>query len=116
MRRIRLYSLRTINDKSTLSFDLTGLITSETHYNIQIKLPSGDVYLNHSEYLNKMKVYDDSELFFVVCTKQISTKYAKKVLIKYALEKVDKTLDTLTTRLNKLTGFKERLQGELIAA
>lgn len=116
MRRLRLYSLRTINDKSTLNFDLTKLIVSETHYTTQIKLASGEVFLNHSEYLNKMKVYDDGDVFFIVCTKQISLKYAKKVLIQYALEKVAETLDTLTNRVNKLVGFKERLEGELIAA
>jgi hypothetical protein len=116
MKRLRLYSLKTFNDKSILNFDLTGLIDSETFYNAKINLPSGTVFLSFREYLNKMKVYDDGECFFIMCTKKVSLQSAKECLMKYAIDKVDKTLDTLTTRVNKLNDFKQRLQSEMIAA
>lgn len=123
MRRIRLYSLRTINDRSILNFDLTGLIVTENQYSIEVKTPKGIVTLDHYDYLNKMKVYDDGELFFIVCTKRINQKYAFKFLMNYAMEKVDKTIEAVTNdiqklskKVEKLSNFKTRLQTELVAA
>lgn len=116
MRRLRLYSLKSINDRSELNFDLTGLIVAENYYTVQIKLPSGEVFLNIKEYMNTMKVYDDGEVFFILCNKMVDLEYAKGILMKYALERVDKTIESLFTRVEKLNNFKERLKREMIAA
>lgn len=116
MRRLRLYSLKTRNEKSELNFDLTGLIVTENYYTLQIKLPSGEVFLNIKEYMNTMKIYDDGEVFFIVCNKMVDLDYAKDILMKYALERVDKTIESLSMRVEKLNNFKERLKREMIAA
>lgn len=116
MRRLRLYSLKSINDRSELSFDLTGLIVTENYYSCQIQLPSGLIFLNFKDYLNKMKVYDDGNVFFILCTKVVDLDYAKDFLMKYALQRVDKSIENFSTRLNTLQTFKERLLNEMAAA
>lgn len=107
--RSRIYSLRTVNDRTVLSLDLTGLIVSETHQTLQIKLETGTIYLNKWDYLNKMRVYDDGKVFFIIATKAVCQKYIKKFLLEYSIIKID-------SRLDNLLNFKERLEKELVAA
>lgn len=107
--RSRLYTLRSVSDKSVLSLDLTGKIISETHYSLTIELDSGTIELPKWDYLNKMKVYDDGKIFFIVAGKQVCQKYIKEFLLKYSLDKVE-------NRLDNLVKFKERLKKELVAA
>lgn len=115
--RTVLYSLRTIRDKSELVIDLTGKLISETHYNIHLKLASGEVYLNKWDWLNQMKVYDDGDVFFIICTaKKVSRKSAFDCLMRYSIEKVDQTLEKLNSRVENLNKFKARLQREFVAA
>ena len=114
--KLIVYSLRTINDKTMLSIDLTGRAIFETHYQIKFNLQSGTVYLPVKEYLNKMKVYDDGDVFFIVCTKKVSRESALKCLLNYAMDKVTDTLDNLNARVERLNNFKTRLQSEMVAA
>jgi len=107
--RTLLYSLKTINDKSTLSIDLTGLVISEDYQKIQINLPSGITTLNKWDYLNKPVIYDDGgKVFFMLCNKYPSRDWVTKKLLEYALTKVDDRIDNL----HKL---KIRYQKELAA-
>jgi hypothetical protein len=111
-----IYSLRTINDKSELSIDLTRFVVSENLYTLHLKLPSGEIFIDKKEYLNKMKIFDDGEVFFIVCGyKLVSRDSAKQCLMNHAINKVDQTLESLNTRVAKLEKFKTRLQTEIAA-
>lgn len=121
--RLILLSLRTVNDRPTLSFDLTGLLTDFENHNsniLEIKLPTGTVKLNKFEYLNKWKVYEDvhnTKVFFIVASyKKANQDYAFKFLMEYAIGKIDKTVDTLVSRVDNLRIIKKNLQKQMIAA
>lgn len=104
-----IYSLRSVNDKSQLSIDLTGLIVDENNQTIQLNLPSGITNIRKYEYLNKMRVYDDGKVFFLICTKHVSRESALKKLLQYAIDKVDQ-------RIGFLNELKGKYQNEMVAA
>lgn len=106
--RSLIYTLRTVNDKSILSIDLTGLVISEDYQKIQLNLPSGVTTLNKWDYLNKEVIYDDGKVFFMICNKAPDRKWVTKVLLEYALTKID-------TRIDNLHTLKSRYQKELAA-
>lgn len=120
--RLILLNLRYVNDKPILNFDLTGKLTDFTNHqsrDLEINLPTGTITLNKWEYLNTWKIYEDPKnpkCFFVVCNKQASQDYAFKFLMEYAISKIDKTADDLSSRLNTLHTLKIKLQKELVAA
>lgn len=105
------YSLRTVNDKSTLAFDLVGHVISDTQYTLQIRIQkTGElIYLQKWDYLNKMNVHDNGEIFFIVCTKKVSIDSVFTCLMNHAIDKVEKRVDTLLS-------YKQKLQRELVAA
>jgi hypothetical protein len=120
--RIILLSLRYVNDKPILNFDLTGKLTDFTIHNsdkLEIHLPTGTIYLDKWQYLNKWKIYEDPKnpkCFFIVCNKQANQDYAFKFLMEYAISKIDKVADDLSSRLDNLHTMKVKLQKSLIAA
>lgn len=107
--RTVLYSLRDLNGSTILSIDLSTLILSETPSKLTINLPSGVTTLNKFDYLNRGIVYTDEKLFFLICNKQVSRKWAFEILIKHAINIVDKRIDNLEMA-------KKRYINELIAA
>lgn len=121
--RLILLSLRYINDRPILNFDLTGLLTDFDNHNtniLEIKLPTGTVNLNKREYMNTWKIYEDAKnpkVFFIVAGyKAPNQDYAFKYLMEYAIGKINKTVDTLISRVDNLHILKERLERELVAA
>lgn len=111
--KLMLYSLRSAkNGKSELNYDLTKCITDFYNHQsntLEIKLPSGTIYLPKWEYLNKLRIVDTGKEFFIVANKQLSTKAAFNYLLRYAVQKVD-------TRIAHLTQLKKTYQKEIKAA
>jgi len=104
----RLLTLKTVNDKSILSYDLTLKIISETVSHIEVLIDGRTYSLERRAWLNTLKVWDNNKTFFIVCSKKMKSSYAKKVLLEYSVKLVDKRLSNLTT-------FKNRLLNELAA-
>jgi hypothetical protein len=97
-----LYSLRTVNEKSVLSIDLTGLIVSENPQSILLKIADENVILYKYEYLNRMKIYDNGKVFFIVCSyKKVSRISAYKCLMAYAIEKLKRRKDNIEANIQK---------------
>lgn len=109
-----IYNLRELNDRTLLSIDLTGSIVSENHENIIISINNKLLTIQKSRYLNTMKIIDDGKLFFIVCNKQIDRTYALKVLLEYAVRKIDSRIDFITTLRQQFV--KELSQLKLKAA
>lgn len=108
--RTILYSLRTVNEQTILSIDLTGKILSENADLLIIDLPTGETQIKKRDFLNKMIVYSvDAKLFFLICSKAVSREHAFKVLMAHAIQQTE-------NRIDNLTSFKQRLQKELVAA
>lgn len=93
--RARLYSLRKVNDKIVLSLDLSLKIIEETKSTLKIKLYENQatIVLNKYLYFNRMRVWDDGETFFIVCSKLVDQKYAKEYLIKYSEKRASKEIE-----------------------
>jgi hypothetical protein len=69
--KIVILSLRVVNDRSVLNYDLTGKLTNFWNHHsptFEIKLPTGTVYLNKYTYLNRFKIFqsEDPNIFFMV--------------------------------------------------
>lgn len=107
--RCILYSLRDLNGVTVLSIDLSTLIVSETTSKLTINLPSGITTLNKFDYLNREIIFTDEKVFFLICNKQASRKWAFEVLLKHAVEVVRK-------RIENLEAAKKRYESELVAA
>lgn len=121
--RLTLLSLRYVNDKPILNFDLTGKLTDFDNHNsniLEVKLPTGTIHLNRYEYLNTFRIYEDplnAKCFFIVCGyKRINQDYAFKFLMNYAISKIDKTVDQLSARVNTLNTLKVKLNEAMVAA
>lgn len=113
--KLIIYSLRTVNDKSTLNIDLTALLSNyfDHHSNIlEIKLPTGTIHLNKYQYLNKGKIYEDPKnpkcFFLIFSYKKANEDWVFNKLMNYAIEKLD-------NKVNNIIKIKERLQSELVA-
>lgn len=106
-----LYSLLDNDGKVELNIGLTSYLTDFNNHHkpsLEIELPSGFVVLKKSEYLNKGKVYDNSKVFFIVATKSLCQKQAKRLLLQHACNKID-------TRLAHLQSLKSNYK-KLLAA
>lgn len=104
--RTRLLSLKTVNDKSVLCYDLTNKIVEESIKEIEVVIDGRSYIIEKRNWLNTCKVWDNGKTFFIVCSKRMNARYAKKVLLEYSIELVDKRLDNLNQ-------FKSRLIAEL---
>ncbi|ASU34395.1 hypothetical protein [Mucilaginibacter xinganensis] len=104
--RTRLLSLKTVNGKSVLCYDLTLKIMKETIKEIEFEIDGRSYTVEKRSWLNTCKVWDNGKTFFIVCSKKMNAGYAKNVLLKYSIELVDKRLDNLSQ-------FKSRLIAEL---
>ena len=105
----RLYSLKTdLKGKSILSFDLGLCIVDEKISELTIKINEREYTLQKREWLNTMKIWDDGKTFFLVCSKHVNQKYAFDILMKHAINKIDK-------RIESLLNVKEKYQRELAA-
>lgn len=94
--RTIVYNLRTVNDKPILSIDLTGKIIDENSSEIVISLPTGTSTIRKAQYLNNMKIYEvDEKLFFIICSKAVSRKYAFNVLMNHAIGKIERRVEKL---------------------
>lgn len=107
--RTILYSLRDLHGSTILSIDLTTLIISETNSKLTINLPSGITTINKFDYLNREIIYSDEKLFFLICNKQASRKWAFEVLLKHAVNIVNR-------RIENLEAAKKRYESQLVAA
>ena len=108
--RIVLYSLRSAkNGKSELSIDFTNCLTDFNNHQsntLEIKLPSGTIYLPKWDYLNKLRIIDTGKEFFIVASKQLSRSAAFNYLMRHAVSKLD-------ARINKLNEQKRLYQQEI---
>lgn len=104
--RTRLLSLKTVNGKSVLCYDLTLKIMNETVKEIEFVIDDISYTLEKRSWLNTCKVWDNGRTFFIVCSKKMNAGYAKNVLLKYSIGLIDKRLDNLSQ-------FKSRLLAEL---
>lgn len=104
--RTRLLSLKTVNGKSVLCYDLTLKIMNETVKEIEFVIDDRSYTLEKRSWLNTCKVWDNGRTFFIVCSKKMNAGYAKNVLLKYSIGLIDKRLDNLSQ-------FKSRLLAEL---
>ena len=116
MHRVRIYSLRTVNDKSIISLDLTRFVVAESYSHLSISLPTGipdhpthTINFNLAQWVNNMKVYDDGKHFFVLCTKNVDQDFIYRHLMQYMIDKMKR-------KAQKIEHFVERLQTELTAA
>lgn len=108
--RTRIYNLKTVNGETILNMGLGLLVSNETNSHITINLPTGKVVLNKYEYVNKDKVYEAGDkLFFILCTKNVTLKHAKNVLINHALT-------ILHERRFNLDNMIAKFEKEIIAA
>lgn len=89
--KIVVLSLRKINDKVLLNYNLTGQLTDFSNHHsptLEIKLESGTIYLSKWAYLNNYRVYQspvDRETFFMVFTyKRPHNPTVLQRLLKYA--------------------------------
>lgn len=99
--RVFIYSLRTLSGRPVLDYSLGLHVSYPNQYQISIQLPTGLVTLNKSEYLNKMKIYDDGvKIFFYVCTKKVSAKFVFKKLLEYSVFKIDNRIEHLQALKN----------------
>jgi hypothetical protein len=121
--RLLLLSLRYVNERPILNFDLTGKLTDYCNFNtptLEIALPSGTIFLNKRDYIDKWKVYEDPQnpkCFFIVASyKLVNKKTAFNYLMNYAISKIEKTVSTLSSRVDNLQSLKQKLQKELVAA
>lgn len=113
--KLVILSLRSVNDKSILSYDLTALLTDYFDHHsdtLEIKLPTGTIHLNKFQYLNKAKIYEDAKnpkcFFMVFSYKKPDEDWAFNYLMKHAINQLDK-------KVNNIIKIKERLQRELVA-
>lgn len=120
--KLVILSLRVVNDKSVLSYDLTGKLTDfENHHNayLEIKLPTGVIYLKKWEYVNTLKIYQDAKdakCFFIIFQyKKVNEKACFEHLMKYAIDKVTKSMKELSGRVKTLKGIHEKLKQEMAA-
>lgn len=102
-------SLRTVNDKPILNYNLGLCIVNEDNQEVQIKLSDRIVSLKKYDYLNKDKIFDDGKQFFILVNKQLSKKYAFDLLMKYAMNKID-------SRIEHLKALKMNYQKQLTTA
>lgn len=109
-----IYNLRELNNRTILSIDLTGKIVSENPENIVININNKLLTIQKARYLNTMKIIDDGKIFFIVCNKQVDRAYALKVLLEYAVRKIDSRIDFITTLRQQFV--KELSQLKLKAA
>jgi hypothetical protein len=76
--------------------------------------------LNKRDYVDKWKVYEDPQnpkCFFIVASyKLVNKKTAFNYLMNYAISKIEKTVSTLSSRVDNLQSLKQKLQKELVAA
>lgn len=113
--RIVLLSLRIFNDRPIINYDLTASLTNYFDHQsdiFEIKLPTGTIHLNKFQYLNKAKIYEDpknSKCFFMIFSyKRIKENSAFKILMEYALNKLE-------GRISHLQSLKQSYS-KLIAA
>lgn len=106
--RTRLLSLKTINGKSVLCYDLTCKIVNESIKEIEIVIDERSYTLEKRCWMNTCKIWDNGKTFFIVCSKRMNAGYAKNVLLKYSIGLIDKRVDNLNQ-------FKTRLLKELAA-
>lgn len=105
--RTRLYSIKPIKDRPTLSLDLTLNIVEETNYRLKIKIQDEIITINKFDYLNKFLIFDNGKgIAFYVCNKNVDPDFVFKKLLKYA----DSLLDN---RINELTEKRELINQEL---
>jgi hypothetical protein len=97
--KLIILSLRSVNGKSILSFDLTASLSNyfdHTSNILEIKLPTGTIYLNKWSYLNSGKIYQspkDKTLFFMVFGyKRPCQKWALQRLLDYSRRNKIKTI------------------------
>ena len=120
--RFLIFSLRTHNGKTILNYNLTGHLTDFDNHNsniLEINLPTGTIHLNKWQYLNKMKVYEDPKnpkcFFIVAMYKKMNPDFVFNFLMEYAINKIEKTVDELSVRMQTLHTVKEKLQREIAA-
>lgn len=108
------YSLKTGNTGlPQLSYDIGNKILFEDISTIKIELPNEIVTLKKSYYLNtpyrkKIVIYDNSKVFFAICSKHVNTDYIFKELLNYAINKLE-------GRISHLQSLKQSYS-KLIAA
>ncbi len=94
-----IYSLETTNGIPRISYSLGLKILWEDKSKITIELPNEIVTLNKSEYLNhphtsNFKIFDNKTVFFIICSKQVTGKYAFHFLLNYASKKLEKQINS----------------------
>lgn len=90
-----IYGLRTLNGTPQLDYSIGLKIILDTPTELQIDLPNGIVTLNKYVYLNKDKVFDNGDLFFMIANKQVKSEYIFKKLLEYAMRKIETRIDHL---------------------
>jgi len=85
--KIVLLSLRSIGGKVILNYNLTALLTSYFDHHsltLEIRLPTGTIYLNKWAYLNRYKIYSDGNVSFMAFSyKKPDVKLVLKMLLEY---------------------------------
>lgn len=93
--RVMLINFKESGGKVNLDYSLTRcLVDFDNHQSkeLVINLSNGVVKLNKAEYLNTGKVYFDGRVFFIVATKWMAKKHALKVLLSFAVERLQNRL------------------------
>lgn len=86
--KIVILSLRTVNDKIVINYNLTALLTDYFNHHsptLKIELPTVTIYLSKYAYLNRYKIYSDGiHSFMVFQYKKPDTKLVLKMLIEHS--------------------------------
>lgn len=112
--RSYIYSLKSINDTPTLCIDLGLNIVREDTNQLEIKISNEILTLNKYIYMNKPKIVDKGGCFFIVASKAMARDHAFKILMEYAVSKID----TRISYLESLKGNYQKIikERKLIAA
>lgn len=108
------YSLRNYKGSPILDYSIGLKVIAESPTEIQIKLSDEKITLiKKAEYLNyagtrRFRVFDNGDVFFLICAKGVNKDYAFKVLLDYACSKIE-------TRINHLETLKQSYK-RLVAA
>jgi len=105
MSRSIIYSLRDYKGKPILDYKYSLGITHEDNRTLTVNLPTETITLNKPDWVNKMRVYESGNVWFIVCTKAVSADYVLEFLIAHAVKKIEARishLNTLKTNYEKL--------------
>lgn len=96
---IFVYSLRVVEGECVLCIDLTNkILPAVDHEVLQLRLGAKVVSLQKNRWVNTMRVFDNGEFYFLLCTKHVSRQAVFDKLLEYHLSKMETEAAHLQTQ------------------